>query len=272
MDLFGLLGAGIGALSNSGSGSKSETTTSQPYGPATGWLNSNITDGQALQDYYKQNPFSQAQQNAYGNSLGLSNGFRNVMGGLNKQMSSTQYFDRSNPQARPQSYNFTGGDTSQAGYQPQSVNNGTNIQANPWANMPTSASSGMPTNRGTYTPQSDGSGYTTAPAPTGDSVNNPIQSLGIGLQNLGLGSIGQAVTDYGFSKTPNAAMSLADQYQSYGMGRAAAEALAAQTLSGSVDIPGGGGGGYGLSNAAYGNDGSYGGAGSDYSGGYGGGF
>ena len=99
MDLFGLAGGLLGAL-GSGDSKQSQSTTKQPYGPATGWLDSNIADGIALQNYYKQNPFSTAQQNAYGNSLGLSNGFRNVMGGLNKQMSSTQYFDRSNPLAK----------------------------------------------------------------------------------------------------------------------------------------------------------------------------
>lgn len=233
MDLFGLAGGLLGAL-GSGDSKQSQSTTKTPYGPATGWLDSNIADGIALQNYYKQNPFSTAQQNAYGNSLGLSNGFRNVMGGLNKQMSSTQYFDRSNPTARPQSYNFTGGDTSQASSisQPQSVGNGSSIPSNPWASMPVTASAGMPQQAPGYIAPADGSrGYTEASQGIANQpVNNAIQSFGGALQNLGLGTIGQAVSDYGFSKTPNAQMSFADQYQAYREGRITAEQMAKAEL------------------------------------------
>lgn len=231
MDLFGLAGGLLGAL-GSGDSKQSQSSTKTPYGPATGWLDSNIADGIALQNYYKQNPFSTAQQNAYGNSLGLSNGFRNVMGGLNKQMSSTQYFDRSNPLARPQSYNFTGGDTSQASAQPQSVGNGSSIPSNPWLSMPTTASAGMPQQAPGYIAPADGSrGYTEASQGIANQpVNNAIQSFGGALQNLGLGTIGQAVFDYGFSKTPNATMSLADQYAAYTSGRITAEQYAKAEL------------------------------------------
>ena len=260
MDLFGLAGGLLGAL-GSGDSKQSQSTTKTPYGPATGWLDSNIADGIALQNYYKQNPFSTAQQNAYGNSLGLSNGFRNVMGGLNKQMSSTQYFDRSNPTARPQSYNFTGGDTSQASAQPQSVGNGSSIPSNPWLSMPVTASAGMPQTMGYIAPADGSRGYTEASQGIANQpVNNAIQSFGGALQNLGLGTIGQAVSDYGFSKTPNATMSLADQYESYGYGRAAAEAMAAAAMSGGGNSndrsPSDFSGGFGLSggggNDAYG--------------------
>ena len=230
MDLFGLAGGLLGAL-GSGDSKQSQSTTKTPYGPATGWLDSNIADGIALQNYYKQNPFSTAQQNAYGNSLGLSNGFRNVMGGLNKQMSSTQYFDRSNPTARPQSYNFTGGDTSQASAQPQSVGNGSSIPSNPWLSMPVTASAGMPQTMGYIAPADGSRGYTEASQGIANQpVNNAIQSFGGALQNLGLGTIGQAVSDYGFSKTPNAAMSLADQYAAYREGRITAEQMAKAEL------------------------------------------
>jgi hypothetical protein len=243
MDLFGIGGALLGGLLGGKDGQQSQTSTKQPYGPATGWLDSNIADGQALQNYYKQNPFSQAQQNAYGNSQALSDSFRSVMPGLNKQMSSTQYFDRSNPLARPQSFNFTGGDTSQASTvsQPQSVNNGANILPNPWASIPQqSPQAAPPQYRAPVMQDRGGSDYATYS--NGDTTNNNLQNLGGALQNLGLGTIGQAVSDYGFQQTPNYNMSLADQYESYGMGRAQAEAMASMSGGGSAN-------GYGSTNS-----------------------
>lgn len=107
MSLWNIAGALAGGLFG---GDDTETSKQQsPWGPAQPWIQSNIGSGQTLQNYYQQNPFSQSQLNAYGNSAALTDNFRNTSGSLINQMNGMKQFDRSNPEAKPTQFNFGGG-------------------------------------------------------------------------------------------------------------------------------------------------------------------
>ncbi|MEJ8813386.1 hypothetical protein WKW77_20025 [Variovorax ureilyticus] len=69
----------------------------------------NLTSGQALQNRYSAQPFSDSQNQAYQNQANQSSYMRGLIPSLLGQMSSQQVgFDRSNPNARPTAYNFDG--------------------------------------------------------------------------------------------------------------------------------------------------------------------
>jgi len=89
------------------SSTQSNTNTTQPYAAAQPWINSNIASGQSLQSQYQANPLSLGQISAYGNSLGLTDGFRNQASSLTSQMNNMAQFDRNNPTAKPTQFNFT---------------------------------------------------------------------------------------------------------------------------------------------------------------------
>ena len=114
-DPYKIGGAILGGLLGGQDSKQSQSSTKTPYGPATGWLNSSIAQGQNLQNLYSANPFSMGQQQAYTNSLGLSNTARGMVPGLVNQMGSQKFFDRANPLGRPTPFNFSNGDTSIAG-------------------------------------------------------------------------------------------------------------------------------------------------------------
>lgn len=95
-----------GLLGGSSSGGGTQTVNKDPWAPAQDWMKSNITSGQNLQAQYAANPFSQYQQQAYGNSRNLSQGAQSLLGSLIPQMSGHQGFDRGNPMQKPQGYNF----------------------------------------------------------------------------------------------------------------------------------------------------------------------
>ena len=113
--LYKVGGALLGGLLGGQDSKQSQSSTKTPYGPATGWLDSSIAQGQNLQNLYGSNPFSMGQQQAYTNSLGLSNTARGMVPGLVNQMGSQKFFDRSNPLARNTPFNFASGDTSIGG-------------------------------------------------------------------------------------------------------------------------------------------------------------
>lgn len=100
-----LAGAAVGGLlsRNKGGG---QTTSKEPWAPAQDWLRQNIATGQNLQNHYQQNPFGALQQGAYANLLGQGDAFNQMVPGLLAQFSQHQGFDRSNPRARPQAYQF----------------------------------------------------------------------------------------------------------------------------------------------------------------------
>lgn len=117
MDLTSLLpfaGALFGGAS-SGDAKQTQSANRDPWGPTQGWLTSNLGLGQSLQNGYMANPLSAAQQAAYNNSFANTNLGRSIAGRVLPQLSSTQFFDRTNPLGRPTPLSFVGGDTNGAG-------------------------------------------------------------------------------------------------------------------------------------------------------------
>jgi len=91
-----------GALAGAaGSKDQQQTSTREPWGPAQQWIKDTMSQGQALQQQYQRQPFSQAQQAAYNNFGGLLNAINSGAGGLtagaNATASGANNFDRSNP-------------------------------------------------------------------------------------------------------------------------------------------------------------------------------
>lgn len=75
--LFGpIAGALIGGLL---SRDQQASASREPWGPAQPWLRDQIARGQALQDFYAQNPFSPTQQTAYQNLFSDIDLFRTGM-------------------------------------------------------------------------------------------------------------------------------------------------------------------------------------------------
>lgn len=97
----GLLGG-----SSSGGGQQQQTASKEPWGAAAPWLKDNIATGQRLQGFYQANPFNPQQQNAYRNLSAGTNYINQITPSLLQQMSRQQGFDRTNPRAMPQAYNF----------------------------------------------------------------------------------------------------------------------------------------------------------------------
>lgn len=104
--LLPIAGSVIGGLLSGSGGSSSATQSKDPWGPAQDWLKSNLATGQSLQNFYQQNPFSDAQKQAYGNAAALSNMYRGMMPQLMAQMP-TGTFNRMSPLQRPQMMSFT---------------------------------------------------------------------------------------------------------------------------------------------------------------------
>jgi hypothetical protein len=115
-------GAAIGVvgsqMSSRGSGSTqtnggagTQTQTKEPWAAAQPWIMNNLQTGQALQSRYAAQPFSDAQNQAYQNQSNQSAYMGALVPSLLGQMSGQQVgFDRSNPNARPQAFNFNGAD------------------------------------------------------------------------------------------------------------------------------------------------------------------
>ena len=108
-------GAVVGAVANkalapsasSGGGAGTTTNTKEPWAAAAPWIQQNLAQGQQLQQQYTDQPFSQAQQQAYTNQAAQSDYMRQLIPSLLGQMSNqTLGFDRNNPEAKPTAYNF----------------------------------------------------------------------------------------------------------------------------------------------------------------------
>jgi hypothetical protein len=95
----GLVGAALGALGSSGSTTTSTSGSKDPWGPAQGWMRSNIANGQALQAKYAANPFSAFQKQAYNNSAQLGNQYRTNMNQMIPQMNAYRPYQRT-PQSQ----------------------------------------------------------------------------------------------------------------------------------------------------------------------------
>lgn len=87
-------GAAVGGLMGGGGGGGGEVNKA-PWDPAIKPLQNSLTTGQALENYYQQNPFNSLQQVAYQNLFGDLDNFRNVMApqamAFNNRMMNTNY-------------------------------------------------------------------------------------------------------------------------------------------------------------------------------------
>lgn len=99
-------GALLGAMGGGSSSGGQQTVSKDPWAPAQPWLTSLLGQGQNLQSYYQNNPFNSIQQGAYQNLLSGNDYINQMMPGLLSQMSQPVGFDRSNPHAKPQAYQF----------------------------------------------------------------------------------------------------------------------------------------------------------------------
>lgn len=105
-----LAGAVVGGLLSKKGGSQQQVASNEPWAPVQPWLKSLVSQGQSLSDYYQQNPLSQGQQRAYDNLGAQADYTRMLIPGLLGQLSAQPLgFDRNNPMARPQAFNFGGG-------------------------------------------------------------------------------------------------------------------------------------------------------------------
>jgi hypothetical protein len=100
-----LMSDGGGKGGGGGAGSSSQSR--DPWMPAAPWLMNNLVSGQNLQNAYTAQPFSNAQNQAYNNQGNQSAYMRALVPDLLGQISGqTLGFDRSNPNARPNAFNF----------------------------------------------------------------------------------------------------------------------------------------------------------------------
>lgn len=99
-------GAVLGGASGGGGSGATQTQSKEPWAPAAPWLTSLLGQGQNLQAQYQANPFNDLQRGAYGNLLQGNDYINQMVPGLLAQMSQPTGFDRNNPRARPQAYQF----------------------------------------------------------------------------------------------------------------------------------------------------------------------
>lgn len=96
-----------GSSSNGGAGT--QTQSKEPWAAAQPWILNNLVQGQALQNQYTQNPFNSQQQAAYGRMGNQTAYMGGLVPSLLGQLSGQQLgYNRSNPNARPQAFNFDG--------------------------------------------------------------------------------------------------------------------------------------------------------------------
>lgn len=89
-----------------GGGGQSQTVSKDPWSVAAPWLTENVRTGQLLQNHYQNNPFSQMQQTGYNNQASNADYMRSLTSGVLGQLNNSTYFDRANPNARPQAFQF----------------------------------------------------------------------------------------------------------------------------------------------------------------------
>ena len=102
--LNGLMGGGGSGGSQQPQQQQQQTSSREPWSAAVPWLTENIAEGKQLQANYKANPFSAMQQQAYNNQFGNSDYYRSMVDSVLGQQNMQKPFDRSNPSARPQTY------------------------------------------------------------------------------------------------------------------------------------------------------------------------
>ena len=100
-----------------GGGAGATSATKDPWAPAAPWLKNNIKTGQSLQDQYAATPFNSQQLGAHGALSGQTAYMNGLIPSLLGQLGTqSPGFDRHNPHAQPQAFNFNGmgGSASQA--------------------------------------------------------------------------------------------------------------------------------------------------------------
>ena len=112
------------APDSTGGGAGATSATKDPWGPAAPWLKNNIKTGQSLQDQYAAAPFNSQQLAAHGALSGQTDYMNTLIPDLMGQLGTqSPGFDRSNPRAKPQAFNFNG-TAGNAQYTPQAAPNG----------------------------------------------------------------------------------------------------------------------------------------------------
>ena len=166
-----VLGA-MNAPDDVGGGAGATSANKDPWAPAAPWLKNNIKTGQSLQDQYAASPFNQQQLAAHGALSGQTDYMNKLIPSLLGQLGTqSPGFDRHNPHAQPQAFNFNGmgGSASQAaqpsagpnpgllGMLGASGGSGYSSAANP-AQIPSAVA---PTGDGTFVQSNDaqGGGY-----------------------------------------------------------------------------------------------------------------
>ena len=112
---------GAMAPDSTGGGAGATSDTKTPWAPAAPWLKNNIKTGQSLQDQYAATPFNSQQLQAHGAMSGQTDYMNKLIPSLLGQLDTqSPGFDRSNPHAKPQAFNFSGmgGGAAQAGQMP----------------------------------------------------------------------------------------------------------------------------------------------------------
>lgn len=105
----GAVVGGLAAASSDGGGG-STTTSSEPWAGAGPLLAKQAFMADALQNQYTAMPFNQQQLAAYDNKFALNDYLRNLVPELLGQIQGQPVgFDRNNPTARPQAWNFNAG-------------------------------------------------------------------------------------------------------------------------------------------------------------------
>lgn len=101
-------GVASGMMSDGGGGGggQSQTVSKDPWSVAAPWLTENVRTGQLLQNHYQTNPFSQMQQTGYNNQASNADYMRSLTSGVMGQLNNSTYFDRANPNARPEAFKF----------------------------------------------------------------------------------------------------------------------------------------------------------------------
>lgn len=107
------VGAVVGAVANKAlnkdknGGAGAQTQTKEPWAEAAPWLKQQLAQGQQLQQQYTDQPFSAQQKQAYANQYAQSDYMRQLVPGLLGQMQGQQVgFDRENPTAKPNAWNW----------------------------------------------------------------------------------------------------------------------------------------------------------------------
>lgn len=102
IDWTQLAGKAAGALAGAASSrDQTQSANRDPWGPAQPLLKDLIAQAQTLSQQYQQQPFSPAQQTAYGNQAGLLNAMTSsapgLLAGFGANASGANNYDRANP-------------------------------------------------------------------------------------------------------------------------------------------------------------------------------